>query len=65
MRDVRIRVDEEFDKIIRKIQKEKIKNGTAEIENKKLYSSRRITLAITRHEYFQKVIKDIINQRLE
>ncbi len=59
------RVAKDFDNIIREIQKKKIENGTADIRKRKTFSSRRITLAMTRHKIFQEVvIPDIIKSDL-
>lgn len=60
------RVAKDFDKIIRDIQKKKIANGTADIRRRNTFSSRRITLAMTRHKEFQEiVIPDIIKSDLK
>lgn len=60
------RVARDFDDMIREIQKKKIKNGTADVRRRKTFSSRRITLAMTRHKAFKEfVIPDIIKADLE
>jgi len=60
------RVAKDFDNLIKKIQKEKVKNGTADLRKRKTFSSRRITLAMTRHPSFKDiVVPDIIKADLE
>jgi len=65
MEDTQKRIAKEFDELIKTIQKEKIANGTAEIRDRRTYSNRRITLAITRHPEIKNIMRDIINTKLE
>lgn len=58
-RDKIIRADMEFDKLLKEVKLEKIKNGTA----KKLISDRRLTLAVTRiPEVRQRLIDSEISE---
>ena len=65
MKDARTRVTKEFDNLIRDIQRAKIKNGTADVRDRRTFSSRRITLAMMRHDDMGIIAKDIINTKLE
>lgn len=64
--DVTERVSREFVELIKKIQIQKIKNNTASLRKRKTFSTRRITLAMTRHPVFNEiVVPDIIKADLE
>ncbi len=60
-----MRTSDEFKDMIEKIQKEKIRNGTAEINDRRTFSTRRITLAMTRCEEMDKIIKAIVDTKLD
>ncbi len=63
---VKRRIDKDFDELIKRIQRAKIKNGTGDLRKRNTFSSRRITLAITRHKAFQDfVVPDIIKADLK
>lgn len=57
--DIKIRVAIEFDEMVKKIAMIKIKNGTADINDRESYSRRRITLALTRHPLIKSIVEDI------
>jgi len=64
--DVTERVSKEFAELIKKIQVQKIKNNTSNLRKRKTFSTRRITLAMTRHPTFNEiVVPDIIKADLE
>ena len=61
IRDKKIRISSEFDKLLEKIASEKINNGTAKVYDKKSFSKRRITLALSRHRDMEKMAEDVAN----
>ena len=61
MKDGIIRVDKNFERKIREIARRRIINGADLLPR----SSRRITLAITRHILFPQIEQDIINSDLK
>ena len=58
-RDKIMRVSNDFEKIMRNLANAKIKNGTAELQKRETFSTRRLTLALTRHQDIDKIMKDI------
>ena len=58
-RDKIMRVSNDFEKIMRNLANAKIKNGTAKLQNRTTFSTRRLTLALTRHQDIDKIMKDI------
>jgi|TARA_R100000656_G_scaffold76218_1_gene56339 biotin-(acetyl-CoA carboxylase) ligase len=58
-RDKIMRVSKEFDKRLRNLANAKIKNGTAKLQRRETFSTRRLTLALTRHQDIDKIMKDI------
>jgi biotin-(acetyl-CoA carboxylase) ligase len=58
-RDKIMRVSNDFEKIMRNLANAKIKNGTAELQKRETFSTRRLTLALTRHQDIDKILKDI------
>ena len=49
-RDKIMRVSKEFEKRLRNLANAKIKNGTAKLQRRETFSTRRLTLALTRHQ---------------
>jgi len=58
-RDKIMRVSNDFEKIMRNLANAKIKNGTAKLQRRETFSTRRLTLALTRHQDIDKILKDI------
>jgi len=58
-RDKIMRVSNDFEKIMRNLANAKIKNGTAKLQRRETFSTRRLTLALTRNQDIDKILKDI------
>ena len=61
LRDRQIRVAIELDEEVKKIARKRIANG----KDKKMRSTRRLTLAIVRHQLFPRIEADIIKADLD
>jgi|TARA_R100000789_G_C2947310_1_gene133945 hypothetical protein len=59
MKDKVMKVSPEFELMLKKIANTKVRNGTANIHKRETFSTRRLTLAMARHQDISKLIKDI------
>jgi len=58
-KDTISRISKEFDDMLKKTANAKIINGTAKLNKRDTFSTRRITLAMARHGGLSKILKDI------
>jgi|TARA_R110000787_G_scaffold199647_1_gene310725 hypothetical protein len=58
-KDTISRISKEFDDMLKKTANAKIVNGTAKLNERGTFSTRRLTLAMARHRDMKKMLKDI------